>query len=54
MPRTIIVHLNIELPDSDKRTADEIADAITESLSVSSDKDPVRFEDVVAPLAEEV
>ena len=42
MPRTILVHLNVTVPDSDKRNADEVADAILAAIEVGSDDDSVR------------
>lgn len=54
MPREILVHLNVEVPDSDTRDPRDIADAITGALEVGSDDDSVRNLTIVAPLAEEV
>jgi hypothetical protein len=54
MPRTVLVHLNVEAPDSDTRTADQIADALMGALEVGADDDSVRELSVTAPLAEEV
>lgn len=54
MPRTILVHLSIEVPDEDDRSADQIADALLAALEVGSDDDTVRDLVVVAPLAEDV
>lgn len=54
MSRTILVHLNVEAPDDDQRTADEIADAILAAIEVGSDDETVYYLKVAAPLAEEV
>lgn len=54
MARTILIHLNVEAPDTDERTADQIADAILAALEVGSDDNSVRELEIVAPLAEEV
>lgn len=54
MPRTILVHLNVEVPDHDDREAEAIADAILAAVEVGSDSDEVRDLMVTAPLAEEV
>ena len=54
MPRTILVHLNVEVPDDDDREADAIAEAILAAVEVGSDSDEVRDLVVAAPLAEEV
>jgi hypothetical protein len=32
--RTILVHLNVAVPDDDKRTPDEIANLVEDSLTV--------------------
>jgi hypothetical protein len=42
MPRTILVHLNVSVPDGDERGADEVADAILAAIEVGSDDDSVR------------
>lgn len=54
MPRTILVHLNVEVPDEDDRSADQIADALLGALEVGGDDDSVRDLKVIAPLAEDV
>ena len=55
MPRTILVHLNVEVPDTDTRSANEIADAILDTLSDGGDGDERLIDLVtVCPLAEEV
>ena len=48
MPREILVHLNVEVPDSDSRSEDEIAGAIVAKL------DGLDGLVIVAPLAEEI
>lgn len=52
--RTILVHLNVVLPDGDARDPDDIASAILAALEVGSDDDSVRELVVEAPLAEEI
>jgi hypothetical protein len=52
--RTILVHLNVEAPASDQRSADEIADALLAALEVGSDDDRVRDLKVVCPMAEAI
>ena len=37
MPRTILVHLNVTVPDDDSRTFGEIGEAIEAALEVGSD-----------------
>jgi hypothetical protein len=54
VPRTVLVHLNVEAPESDTRTADQIADALMGALEVGADDDSVRELSVTAPLAEEI
>lgn len=54
MPRTVLVHLNVGVPDDDTRTAGEIAEALLGALEVGSDDDSVRDLDVTAPLAEQI
>lgn len=53
MTRAILVHLSVDVPDADERSADEIADAILAAIEVASDDDSVRDLAVVCPLAEE-
>lgn len=54
MPRTILVHLNVEVPDEDERNPNQIADAIMGALEVGQDDDTVRDLVITAPLADEV
>lgn len=54
MPRTVLVHLNVEVPDTETRTADQIADAILSALVVGGDDESVWELDIVCPLAEEL
>ena len=54
MSRTILVHLNVDAPDSDERTPDQIADALLGALEVGSDDDSIRDLKAVCPLAEEI
>ena len=53
MPRTILVHLNIEVPDAEPRSAADIADAVVAVLRGYTD-DSIRRFDIAAPLAEDV
>ena len=52
--RTILVHLNVSVPDGDERGAVEIKDALLGALEVGSDDDSVRELKIEAPLAEEI
>jgi hypothetical protein len=52
--RTILIHLNVEVPESDKRDADEIRWQIAAALEVGSDDDSVRGLNISIPLAEEI
>jgi len=58
MPRTILVHLNIDLGDDDTRTADEIADLVEVALSVAKHSHAfnplINAKSVSVPLAEEI
>jgi hypothetical protein len=54
MPRTIIVHLNVQVPDDDPRLAAEIGQAILGAVEVGSDDDSVRDLVVTAPLSEQI
>jgi hypothetical protein len=47
MPRTILVHINVELAEDDLRTADEVADAIESTAKTEQPS-------AVCTLAEEV
>jgi hypothetical protein len=57
MTRTILVHLNVEAPETDQRNADEIADALVSSfdqIGMDIDRAPLANLRIEAPLAEEV
>lgn len=54
MPRTILIHLNVEAPDTDERTADEIVAAVMGALEVGSDDGSVRDLEIVNALSEEI
>lgn len=55
MPRTILIHLNVEVPENDKRKVEEIVfSAISGALVVGSDDDSVRDLKFSIPLAEEI
>ena len=53
-PRSILVHLNVEVPADDERDADQIAEAVAAALEVGSDDESVRGFTYAVPLAEEV
>lgn len=52
--RTILIHLNLEVPPTEERSAEEIAEAILQAFEVGSDDDSVKdlFPQIV--LAEEI
>ncbi len=52
MPRTILVHLNVEVPDDDRRLPHVIASAIYAAIEVGSDDDSVRDLKIRIPLVE--
>jgi hypothetical protein len=52
-PRTILVHLNIEIPADDSRTPNQVADAIEAALSVVADHDSLAGMTITCPMAEE-
>lgn len=54
MPREILMHLNVAVPDGDVRTPDQIADAVMAAAEVGSDDDSVRDLEVVVAMVEEV
>jgi len=54
MPRTILIHLNVTVPDDDDRTTDEIIAAVCAMIEVVSDHDSVRDLAPTVVLAEEV
>lgn len=57
MPRTVLVHLNCEVPEDFTGTADELADEIAGAIQVGTDADhtPLLCEaGVTIPMAEEV
>lgn len=39
MTRTVLIHLNVTVPDGDDRNADEVADAVLAAIEVGSDND---------------
>ena len=41
MTRTVLVHLNIELPDTAPATADDVADEVRGALEVAAEGDHV-------------
>ena len=52
--RTVLVHLNVEVPAEDQRDADKIADAIMAALEVGSDDESVYYLQPIVTLAEDV
>lgn len=52
--RTILIHVNVEVPGDDHRSRDEIVAAVLGSIEVGSDDDSVRDLKVTLPLVEEV
>jgi hypothetical protein len=52
--REILVHLNVEGPDTDTRDADTVADAILSAYRVGSDHESTEGLEVVVAMAEEV
>lgn len=54
MPRTVIIHLSVEVPDEDVRTPDELADMVEIALANGLDENPLAGLEVHCPLAEEV
>ncbi len=53
-PRTILVHLNVQLPSDDPREAKEIAEYVESALMVGLEGGPQGSLDVEVALAEEV
>lgn len=54
MPRTILVHLNVTVPDDDSRTFGEIGEAIEAALEVGSDDPTVSGLVVHVTLVDEI
>ena len=52
--RTVLVHLNVEVPAADQRDATEIASALMEALEVGSDDESVYHLRPTVALAEDV
>jgi hypothetical protein len=52
--RTVLIHLNVEAPDDDPRTAEEISAAVMGAVEVGSDDDSVSGLVIEAVLTEEV
>lgn len=52
--RTVLVHLNVELPDDDERTAEQVTRAIEGAIEVGSDDPALDGLTVVVALSEEV
>lgn len=54
MPREILLHLNVSVPDGDDRPVDEIEHAVTGALEVGSDDESLEGLEIVVVLAEEI
>ncbi len=54
MARTILIHQNVQVPDDDDRTADQIKEAVDAAIEVGSDHESVRGLVIEAVLWEEV
>jgi hypothetical protein len=54
MARTILVHLNIALPDDDRKTTDQVADAVIHAITRGDLFRDFTDAEIVCPLAEEV
>lgn len=57
MPRTILVHLNIELPDDEPADANDVAEAVQQAFDQALTLDrsrTLRVVDWCIPLAEEI
>jgi hypothetical protein len=52
MPRTVLMHMNVTVPDEDERTVPELVQALEGAIEVGSDDPTVNALEVV--LAEEV
>lgn len=57
MPRTVLVHLNVELPDDDGATVTDLCEEITAALNIATEGEHAPILNVAdwsIPLAEEV
>jgi hypothetical protein len=54
MPRTILIHLNVEAPDDDPRTFVEIEEAVKGALEVGSDDPSLDGLTIEVTMAEEI
>lgn len=54
MERTILIHLNVEVPDGDERSVETIEAAVRGALEVGDDDDSVGGLTITVALAEEV
>lgn len=54
MPRTVLVHLNVEVPDGDERSVEEIESAVRGALEVGSDHELVKSLGIEITLSEEI
>lgn len=53
-PRTVLIHLNVEVPDEDERDPEAIGQAISGVLEVGQDDDSVRDLVIFVALTDEV
>lgn len=54
MPREILVHLNVQVPDGDDRPAEEIGQAIQGAIEVGSDNESVDGLTIEVALVDEI
>lgn len=54
MSRTVLIHLNVQVPDEDARDATQIAQAVEGAIEVGSDDASVRGLVIEAVLSEEL
>lgn len=52
-PRTVLVHLNVQVPPEDSRTPDQIGEAIAAAIEVGSDNETLDGLVVVVALCDE-
>lgn len=52
--RTVLVHLNVEVPGEDQRNAEQIASALMQALEVGSDDETVYYLRPTVALTEEL
>ena len=52
--RTFLIHLNLELPEGDERSSDDVASAIAGAIEVGSDNEILKGIKIDIPLVEEI